>query len=80
MNVRFHLKGSTVSSSDREYEMDGGAMEPLTIVRLMEYRGESDLTFVVGRTDAAEMLAIGDAIRAAAQKHLPAPEPVPMEV
>lgn len=72
MTTNFHLPGCTTRTS----ELDGS-----TIFWLCERDRGGDISLVISNADAARnAIAIGDAIRAAALKHLPAPEPVPMEV
>lgn len=70
--VNFFLSGSTTTVSDHARAGE----EPVTFVHVEDQDGGS-LMFIVKPTTAAEALAIADAFRAAALKHLPAQEEVP---
>jgi hypothetical protein len=71
MTAHFFVKGSTADVSDYENPAD-----ETTFVTLKDSDG-SALIFIVKPNNAAEALAIGDAFRAAALKHLPVPQEVP---
>lgn len=75
MTVNFYVKNSRVTQHDHVRE----DATTFTVV-LAHERDGSAVTFVVDPLSAAEALAIGDAIRAAALKHMPAPEPAAVEV
>ena len=74
MNVSFYLKGSSVRVSDGQMP-NGAACTHVWV----EESGGPMVSFLVDASDAADLLAIADAMRAAALTHLPAPEPVAME-
>lgn len=76
MSVNVHLR--EVSLGSDQFDNDSG--RAFTSVRIMDGAG-NDVTLFVNAEVATTALKLADAIRAAALKHLPAPEPaLPVEV
>lgn len=74
LSVNVHLRDVTLGSD--QFDSDGG--RAFTSVKIMDDTG-NDVTLFVNADVAATVLALADALRAAALKHMPAPAPEPAQ-